>query len=72
MSVENPQTFGSQIVAGESVVKCPLEIEEEERHQEHFKTDHLLSDLKAHTISSGVVTMSSQAGKFFLSLVSST
>jgi PST family polysaccharide transporter len=70
MNVENPQTFGSQIVAGESVVKRALEIEEEERHQEHFKTDHLLSNLKGHTISSGAVTMSSQAGKFFLSLVS--
>jgi PST family polysaccharide transporter len=34
--------------------------------EQHFATDHLLSDLKRRTISSGVVTASSQAAKFLL------
>jgi O-antigen/teichoic acid export membrane protein len=34
----------------------------------HFSTDHLLSDLKRHTISGGVVTGSAQVAKFVLSL----
>jgi O-antigen/teichoic acid export membrane protein len=44
--------------------------EEEERNQEHIKTDHLLPDLKRRTISAGVVTVSAQATKFALNLVS--
>jgi O-antigen/teichoic acid export membrane protein len=39
-------------------------------HQEHFKTDHLLSNLRGHTISSGVVTLSAQGAKFLLTLAS--
>jgi O-antigen/teichoic acid export membrane protein len=62
--------LSSRIVPGGSLMKRPLNIEEEDLHQEHFKTDHLLTNLKARTISSGAITMSSQAGKFFLSLVS--
>ena len=46
----------------------PDEAEEEERNQEHIKTDHLLPNLKRHTISGGVITMSAQAAKFVLSL----
>jgi PST family polysaccharide transporter len=46
------------------------EVEKKDRHQEHFKTDHLLTNLKRHTISSGAVTMSAQGAKFFLNLVS--
>jgi O-antigen/teichoic acid export membrane protein len=45
-------------------------LDEEERNQEHIKTDHLLPNLKRRTISGGVVTMSSQAAKFGLSLTS--
>jgi O-antigen/teichoic acid export membrane protein len=48
----------------------PAEAEEEERSQEHIKTDHLLPDLKRRTISGGVVTISAQAAKFALNLVS--
>src|SRR5947207_11319044 len=48
----------------------PAEAEEEDRNQEHIKTDHLLPDLKRRTISGGVVTMSAQAAKFALNLVS--
>ena len=48
----------------------PAKAEEEERNHEHIKTDHLLPDLKRRTISGGVVTMSAQAAKFALNLVS--
>ena len=44
--------------------------EEEARIEEHFKTEHLLLGLKRRTISGGVVTISSQAAKFVLSLAS--
>ena len=49
---------------------CSIAVEEDPRYQEHFKTDHLLTNLKGHTISSGAVTMLAQAVKFVLSLVS--
>ena len=58
------------MAAGGPSVECVGEIEKEDRHQEHFKTDHLLTNLKGHTISSGAVTMSAQGAKFFLNLVS--
>lgn len=70
MNVENPDMLSSRIVPGGSLMKRPPNIEEADLHQEHFKTDHLLTNLKARTISSGAITISSQAGKFFLSLVS--
>ena len=44
----------------------PAQAKEEERNQEHIKTDHLLTDLKRRIISGGVVTMSAKAGKFAL------
>src|SRR4030095_3023186 len=71
MSIENPHVFTGRILPGHSVTRRQLEIgEEDDRHEEHFRTDHLLSNLKQRTISSGAVTISAQAGKFFLSLVS--
>src|SRR5229473_8525800 len=68
MNVENLRTFSRQVAAGGSAVASS--IEEADRHQEHFKTDHLLSNLKGHTISSGAVTMSAQGARFLLSMVS--
>jgi len=56
-------------LAGDVTIRS-AEVEEEERNQEHIKTDHLLPDLKRRTISGGVVTVSSQAAKFALNLVS--
>jgi O-antigen/teichoic acid export membrane protein len=70
MSAENLRTLSGQIAASRSAVTRSIEGEEEDRHQEHFKTDHLLTNLKAHTISSGAVTMSAQGGKFLLNLLS--
>jgi len=58
------------MAAHDPAVEYVAEIEKEDRHQEHFKTDHLLENLKGHTISSGAVTISAQGAKFFLNLVS--
>jgi O-antigen/teichoic acid export membrane protein len=54
VNFESPPSFTSQAVSS----------------QEHFKTDHLLSNLKGHTISSGVVTVLAQGAKFFLTTAS--
>src|SRR5437763_13968179 len=66
MNVENPNSVHTGILADRPAECSP----EEDRHQEHFKTDHLLRNLKGHTISSGAVTVSAQGAKFALSLVS--
>src|SRR5437588_6426471 len=68
MNVENPNSVHSGILTDRPTGRAPET--EEERHQEHFKTDHLLRNLKGHTISSGAVTVSAQGAKFILSLVS--
>ena len=62
-------TSETGLLTGDVTIR-PAEAEEEERNQEHIKTDHLLPDLKRRTISGGVVTVSAQAAKFALSLVS--
>jgi O-antigen/teichoic acid export membrane protein len=68
MNIENSGILSRQI-AGD-VPAAASSIEEDDRQQEHFKTDHLLPNLKGHTISSGAVTVSAQGAKFFLNLVS--
>src|SRR5437868_8796797 len=68
MKIENSGIVSRQSVGG--VPKVAPSIEEEHRHQEHFKTDYLLRNLKGHTISSGAVTVSAQGAKFILSLIS--
>jgi O-antigen/teichoic acid export membrane protein len=62
-------TSETGLLTGDVTIR-PAQVEEEERNQEHIKTDHLLPDLKRRTISGGVVTVSAQATKFALSLVS--
>jgi PST family polysaccharide transporter len=54
----------------DDVAVRPVTVEEEERNEEHIKTDHLLPNLKRHTISGGAITLSSQAAKFLLNLTS--
>jgi PST family polysaccharide transporter len=54
VNIESPRIFANKAVSS----------------QEHFKTDHLLSNLEGHTISSGVVTVSAQGAKLFLTLAS--
>ncbi len=38
--------------------------------EEHIRTDHLLSNLKRHTISGGAITVAAQIAKFILNLTS--
>src|SRR5437762_3489112 len=62
-------TSETGLLTGDVTIR-PAQVEEEERNQEHIKTDHLLPDLKRRTISGGVVTVSAQVWKFLLNLVS--
>jgi O-antigen/teichoic acid export membrane protein len=70
MNIKTPTTLGGRVIAVESEMASPSSVSEDDRHYEHFKTDHLLTNLKGHTISSGAVTVSAQGAKFLLSLVS--
>jgi O-antigen/teichoic acid export membrane protein len=70
MKVEDPSIVASGMSSSGAAVSCSAATEEDDRHQKHFRTDHLLNNLKGHTISSGTVTMSAQGGKFLLSMVS--
>ncbi len=70
MNIQNPRTPGSRLAPSGSTPVCSIAVAEDDLHQEHFNTDHLLRNLKGHTISSGAVTMSAQGGKFLLSLIS--
>jgi O-antigen/teichoic acid export membrane protein len=62
-------TSETGLLTGDVTIRS-AKAEEEERNQEHIKTDHLLPDLKRRTISGGMVTVSAQAAKFALNLVS--
>jgi hypothetical protein len=70
MNHQDPSVLTSQmrLLAGNVTVR-PTEGKEEDLNQKHFKTDHLLPNLKRHTILSGAITMSAQAGRFLLNLV---
>src|SRR6266480_3138733 len=57
------------LLTGKLTVR-PTGGEEDERNQKHIRTDHLLPNLKRRTISGGAITLSSQAGKFLLNLIS--
>src|SRR6266700_3932222 len=57
------------LITGKAAVRS-IKIEQEERNEQHFKTDHLLPNLKRHTISSGAVTISAQGAKFLLNVAS--
>lgn len=70
MNIENPRNPSGGVAPSGSATACSIEIEEDTRHQKHFETDHLLTNLKGHTISSGAVTMSAQGAKFLLGLTS--
>jgi len=67
MNTENPQNLAGAIAPIDSATRLPRTTEED-RHQEHFKTDHLLPNLRQRTISSGLVTAAAQGAQFFLNL----
>jgi PST family polysaccharide transporter len=70
MKVEDSRLFDRSVISTGPAAAPSIKASEDDRHQEYFRTDHLLADLKRHTISSGAVTMSAQGAKFCLSLVS--
>jgi len=71
MNHQEPSVLTSQVgPPGDKVAARSIRPEEKERNDEHLKTDHLLPNLKRHTISGGAVTMSAQAAKFGLNLAS--
>src|ERR1700689_922532 len=62
-------------MAEETPLAAPLtldsaEVQAESANEQHFNTAHLLKDLRGHTISSGFITMISQAAQFVLNLLS--
>src|SRR5262249_33718845 len=57
------------VLTGDATVRR-TEAKQEDRNHDHIKTDHLLPDLKRRTVTSGFVTISAQAAKFGLNLVS--
>src|SRR5260370_31790037 len=69
MSIETPTALDGQVIPGGPAELGARETEDG-RHQEHLRTDHLLNNLKGHTIASRTITMSAQGAKFLLSMVS--
>jgi|SRR5436190_7137150 len=51
-----------------NVLDRSVKAEKRAYHDEHINTDHLLPNLKLHTISGGAITLSAQAAKFVLNL----
>src|SRR5215475_5030568 len=71
MNYQEPSVLPKPLVPpSERVANRSAKAEDEGLNEEHFKTDHLLPNLKRHTISSGAVTISAQGAKFLLNLVS--
>src|SRR5207237_8668868 len=72
MDHQDPSVLTGQmgLLTGNVTVRPTEGEEEEDRNQKHFKTDHLLTNLRGRTISSVAVTMSAQAAKFTLSMAS--
>jgi O-antigen/teichoic acid export membrane protein len=62
--------MNSLIIRSDSGSTRSVQEEDEDRIQEHFKTDHLLADLKGRTISAAFITVAAQGAQFTLSLVS--
>ncbi len=63
--------MSSQIgLPGGDVFERSVEADKAAYNDEHIKTDHLLPDLKRHTISGGAITIAAQIAKFMLNLIS--
>src|SRR5437773_5261898 len=57
----------TDVLAG-SVILRRTEAKQGDRNQQHIDTDHLLPNLKRHTIVGGAIMISAQAAKFVLNL----
>jgi O-antigen/teichoic acid export membrane protein len=71
MNHENTSVLTTEVgrTTGKAVATS-AEREKQNHNQDHINTDHLLPNLKRHTISGGAITLSSQAAKFLLNLTS--
>lgn len=65
MKIDNPYKTSS-VTVEEGVCSPPAV--EDDHEQEHFRTDHLLTNLKGRTVSSGAIAVTAQAAKFVLNL----
>src|SRR5689334_11209257 len=54
----------------ETVAVCLTKAIQGDRNRDYIETDHLLPNLKSHTIVGGAITISAQAAKFVLNLAS--
>ena len=72
MNLDNPSADrkSDDVAMSPSLPEAPLQGGSNDSNDRHFQTDHLRINLKRRTISSGFVTMVSQAAQFGLSLVS--
>lgn len=70
MSLDNPSE--SRIVADDTLLAslpgAPIPAGNGDPNDRHFRTDHLLANLKQRTISSGAITLASQGVRFALTL----
>lgn len=67
MIIDNTGTLSKNSFGGKNGTGT-LKVEREHNHEDHFKTDHLLRDLRGRTISSGAITICAQGAKFVLNL----
>ena len=70
LKIETPNSFDRRPALSGSSGGVALLAEEEPRIDEHINTDHLLPDLKRHTVSGGAITIAAQIAKFMLNFVS--
>jgi O-antigen/teichoic acid export membrane protein len=70
MPIKDPDVLTNQVIPSEPILPGSAGVQEDESQQEYFRTDHLLSGLKGRTISGGLVVISAQVGRFFLTLAS--
>src|SRR5437660_1557781 len=67
MSIDNTGTLRKKSCGGRKGTGT-AKVEQKHNHEDHFKTDHLLRDLRGRTISSGAITICAQGAKFVLNL----
>jgi PST family polysaccharide transporter len=68
-----PENKSNRLASDENVpwaaaIELPPRAEAADPNHRHFRTDHLLGNLKQRTISSGVVTLGSQSAKFAINM----
>jgi PST family polysaccharide transporter len=72
MNLNNPNEIRKtdEEVPSASPAENPARVGKDESNDRHFQTDHLLTNLKSRTISSGFITFASQGIQFALTMAS--